>query len=332
MIQKNFKIIQLIVNIVVFQVSLAQDIAPTISTSCGDISGDVVELNFNMSSVFRYSLRYGMPPTQELRWRAPSPAYCGWSGVINGSIVPPFCVQPSSWGDEDCLFLNVLVPKDVATNIHSSIPVVVYFHGGGLVTGSAVDEIGNAAALASQTGFVTVTIGYRLGVLGWLGITEFADEQDGVSGNYGLQDAILGLQWVRDHIASFGGDPSHVTISGQSSGGTLCLALMASPSAVGLFTGAFSMSGSPNITMGSASKFSQDAPIVASLGCENFPTASARLTCLRALPALVVGASMPDSWSTRLFDTITDILHDYDRWKWKSHFILKIQLIMRKPS
>jgi carboxylesterase type B len=145
----------------------------------------------------------------------------------------------------------------------------------------------------------TFQIAYRLNLHGFLAVDELAAEQSGSAGNYGVMDAILGLRWVRDHIASFGGDPTRVTIAGQSSGGTLVMALMAAPSAAGLFTGGVSLSGSPNITMDATTKRAQDAPLLTSLGCDNatlYPTPSQLVACLRALPAATLAQATPPSW------------------------------------
>ena len=268
--------------------------APIVDTLCGSVSGLSVPLPFNMTAVNIYQgIPFAAAPTGDLRWRAPQPFACPWPGVLDGSITPPTCIHPSGDGSENCLFLNVISPPGA----HHA-PVVVYFHGGGLVYGSAIDEIRYAAGLASQGSLVTVTVAYRLNVLGWLAVEELAEEQGGTAGNYGVLDAIAALRWISTNIAAFGGDPTRVTLAGQSSGGTLIFGIMAAPLAQGLFTGAFSMSGSPNITQNAQSKFSQDAGIVAAVGCDHFVLPSDRVKCLRATPAATLGHATPGPWNT----------------------------------
>jgi carboxylesterase type B len=212
--------------------------------------------------------------------------------------------------------MNIMVPP----NAHN-LPVMVYFHGGNvrelnqvcifrcldhshylyeqLVGGSAPSEISNAAAIAVLGKMVTVTVAYRLNVLGWLATDDLAQEQGGYAGNYGTQDAIMALQWINQNIAAFGGDPNHVVLTGQSSGGTLIFSLMAAPAAQGLFTAAYSMSGSPNMTQDASAKFAFDSTIVASVGCGNSSWTSAqRMACLRDLPASTLSKATPGPWGT----------------------------------
>jgi para-nitrobenzyl esterase len=146
--------------------------------------------------------------------------------------MPPGGIYSSELGalSEDCLTLNVWAPRDA-----KGAPVMVWIHGGSLVTGSSREGMYDGAALARR-GMVVVTLNYRLGVLGYLahpGLS--AESPDGVSGNYGLLDQIAALTWVKRNIAAFGGDPAKVTVAGESAGGLSGLYLMASPIARGLF-------------------------------------------------------------------------------------------------
>lgn len=278
--------------------SLAQTTAPTISTPCGAVSGAVDTLPYTGEPVFRYSaIPYAAPPVGALRFRPPQPFSCPWSGVLNGSLFSVECIQTSGSGTEDCLQLDVYVP---ANRSGAALPVFVYFHGGNLIGGSAPMSALGVVASKVAGGMVSVGVNYRLNTLGFLALDELAAEPGWV-GNQGIADAIAALQWVQRSIASFGGDPSRVTIAGQSSGGTLIFALFAAPSAAGLFTGAFSMSGSPNITQNAAAKRAQDAPILATLNCSAPATPAARVACLRALPAHVLGQAtntLAPSWGT----------------------------------
>jgi para-nitrobenzyl esterase len=269
-----------------------------VQTDCGAVSGAVDSAKLSNASVFRYSsIPFAKPPLGDLRWRAPAARSCPWAGTLNGSAVPSECVQHGGLsGDEDCLYLHVVRPA--ADPPPGGWPVLVYFHGGNLISGGTPGMIGPSAVMATQVagGSVVVAIAYRLNVLGWLADDAFSDES-GFAGNYGALDAVAGLQWVQANVGAFGGDKTRVVIFGQSSGGTLIFTLLAMPSADGLFAAAFSMSGSPNITMPAAVKRAQDAPIVAALGCGG-ETGAARAACLRSKPALMVGAAMPPSWGT----------------------------------
>jgi para-nitrobenzyl esterase len=157
----------------------------------------------------------------ELRFRPPIPFPCPWEGVLNGSVIPPSCVHAHGDGSEDCLFLNIVVPT--GTQPGAKLPVLVYYHGGNLVGGDAPGEVSNCMTLAAAQNMVCITAAYRLSVLGWLASPDLAAEQGGSSGNLGTRDAIRGLEWVREHVWAFGGDPSRVSLGGQSSGGMLCV-------------------------------------------------------------------------------------------------------------
>ena len=275
----------------------AQPAAPTIATPCGPISGATDVTPFAPLPVFRYAaIPYAAPPLGALRFRPPQPPACPWPGTRNGSAPMAECVQPSGSGAEDCLQLSVFMPANHTPGAAPPLPVLVYVHGGNLISSAA--PVSQLEVLAAQNSMVTVGVNYRLNVLGFLALEEFAEEPGWV-GNSGIADAIAALQWVQRSISAFGGDPARVTIAGQSSGGTLIFALFSAPSAAGLFTGALSMSGSPNITQGAAAKRAQDAPILAALNCSAPPTAPLRVACLRALPASALGLATPKpSWDT----------------------------------
>ena len=139
---------------------------------------------------------------------------------------------------EDCLSLNIWSPDYV-----TKAPVFVWIHGGALVGGASSQSLYDGAKLAAQ-GVIVVSINYRLGVLGYLAHPELsAESPEDVSGNYGLLDQIEALKWVQRNISAFGGDPTNVTIAGESAGGLSVMYLMASPPARGLFAKAISESG-----------------------------------------------------------------------------------------
>jgi para-nitrobenzyl esterase len=190
---------------------------------------------------------YAVPPLGPLRWTPPKPLPA-WSGERVAADYGPACIQPTSnlaniYKDnpasmsEDCLSLNIWTPKNAV-----NAPVFFWIHGGALVGGASSQSVYDGAKLAAQ-GVVVVSINYRLGVLGYLAHPELsAESSEGVSGNYGLLDQIEALKWVKRNIASFGGDPSNVTIAGESAGGLSVLYLMASPPARGLFAKAIAES------------------------------------------------------------------------------------------
>lgn len=192
-------------------------------------------------------LPYAQPPVGAARWKPPveMPA---WSDVRDATKFGAACIQPKArsgsiyaWDlgavGEDCLFLNVWA-KQGATNA----PVMVWIHGGALTTGSGSEPMYDGAKLAER-GVVVVSINYRLGVFGYLALSQLsAESQQAISGNYGLLDQIEALRWVNKNIAAFGGDPSNVTIAGESAGALSVMYLMTAPPARGLFHKAIAQS------------------------------------------------------------------------------------------
>lgn len=196
---------------------------------------------------------FAAPPTGELRWRPPQPA-AHWTGVRTADHFGASCMQDEvgsrlPWTkefmtqgpiSEDCLFLNVWT---AAKSPREKRAVMVFIYGGGFSEGSTVCAVYNGAALASK-GVVVVSMNYRVGALGFLVYPELTREsEDHSSGNYGLLDQIAALQWVQKNISAFGGDPTRVTIFGQSAGAISVDDLMRSPLAKGLFARAIAESG-----------------------------------------------------------------------------------------
>lgn len=181
---------------------------------------------------------FAAPPVGELRWKAPQDVI-PWEGVLEATQFAPAPVQPGvEDSSEDCLYLNVWTP---ARDPDEKLPVLVWIYGGGFAMGAT--SYYDCKALAQQ-GVVMVSIAYRVGRLGFFAHPELsAESESGTSGNYGLLDQIKGLEWVRDNISAFGGDPDKVTIFGESAGGISVSMLCASPLAKGLFRGAVSQSG-----------------------------------------------------------------------------------------
>ena len=188
---------------------------------------------------------YAAPPVGELRWKAPQQAP-KWNGVLPADKFGHASMQNNPTlanlapPGEDCLYLNVWTP---AKTEKENLAVMVWIHGGGFVAGTPAEKLYDCEYIAKK-GVVVVSIGYRLGILGFLAHPALsAENKRHVSGNYGLLDMIAGLKWVQKNISAFGGDPGKVTIFGESAGGISVSMLCASPLAKGLFHGAISQSG-----------------------------------------------------------------------------------------
>ena len=213
---------------------------------------------------------FAKPPTGEGRWRPPEPPEA-WQGTREALATGESCVQfdmtdPTRVvGDEDCLYLDIYAPKfePGAVPIGAARkPVMVWIHGGGNSIGDA--SLYDASRIASEGDVVVVAIHYRLGVFGWFthpALRVSATGPEEASGNWGTLDTIRALEWVRDNIAAFGGDPQNVTIFGESAGGMNVFALLLSPRASGLFHRAISQSGSAiSMTFDQAETYSDDDP------------------------------------------------------------------------
>jgi para-nitrobenzyl esterase len=222
--------------------SYAAQPGPVVDAPAGSVEGT----SQGAQNVFK-GIPYAQAPTGTLRWKAPVPLP-RWQGTKSATAFGPACFQPvaktvsvytSDVGPmgEDCLFLNVWAPKDA----HNA-PVMVWIHGGALLTGSGSEALYDGTKFAAR-GIIVVSINYRLGVLGWLAHPELSALSPlHISGNYGLLDQIQALHWVHDNISAFGGDPAQVTIAGESAGGLSVMYLMAAPGAKGLFARAIAES------------------------------------------------------------------------------------------
>jgi para-nitrobenzyl esterase len=239
---------------------------------------------------------YGAPPVGNLRWRPPVP-HEPWFTPLDATQFANHCPQPASpFGiasvTEDCLFLNVFTPA--SNDFFRLRPVMVWIHGGALVTGESNDY--DPTALVNDS-VIVVTINYRIGALGFLAHPAFAAEStdpdhDGVSatgfaGDYGIMDQQLALRWVRDNILFFGGDPLNVTVFGESAGGLSVFTQLTSPPAANLFHKAIIESGAYNLnTQSLATAESAGSAFATAAGC-----ASQTAACLRALPVATILAN-----------------------------------------
>ncbi|MGV0717698.1 carboxylesterase/lipase family protein [Mycolicibacterium sp. XJ662] len=194
---------------------------------------------------FWKGIPYAAAPVGERRWRAPEPPQ-RWTEPRDATRVGPVCPQPTDakipidlgapQGD-DCLTLNVWAASDIEAG--AGKPVMVWVHGGAYILGSSAQPLYHGRALASSGDAIIVTINYRLGALGFLDLSSFGDQ---FATNVGMRDVLFALQWVRDNIAAFGGDPDRVTIFGESAGAGIITTLLASPAAAGLFCAAIAQS------------------------------------------------------------------------------------------
>lgn len=203
---------------------------------------------------------FAKPPVGSLRWQ-PTQAPAAWTGVRSAKTNAEACAQIGGLfgpppkgkdysavtetlykqiGAEDCLYLNIQRPSTTETNL----PVLVYIHGGSNVVGASFDPLYVDGNLANNGNVIVVTVAYRLGLFGWFAHPAL-NTGDALrdSGNFALLDLIQSLKFIKNNVASFGGDPNNVTIAGQSAGSTNVNALIVSPLAAGLFHKAISMSG-----------------------------------------------------------------------------------------
>jgi len=192
---------------------------------------------------------YAAPPVGALRWRAPQAAPA-WPGARDATRYAPACMQggdpwppgtPAEAQSEDCLYLNIWRPADLAPD--ARLPVMVWIPGGGWTDGSGSAPLYDGSQLARR-GVIVVTINYRVGALGFLALDELSRESPRASsGNYGLRDQVAALHWVQDNIGALGGDATRVTIFGQSAGSMSASILTVSPPARGLFQRVIGQSG-----------------------------------------------------------------------------------------
>ena len=215
-----------------------------VRTLYGVVKGRV----FNQDILVWKGIPYAKPPIGELRWKAPRDPD-PWTGTRDagdfGSEATQYDLSGSVKGSEDCLYLNIWRPQSDEKNL----PVYFWIHGGGNSMGAASEEGYDGVNLAGKCNMVVVTVNYRLGPLGWFTCDALRSDEPGAeldnSGNYGTLDLIKALTWVKDNIAAFGGDPSRVTVAGESAGAINIFSLLISPQAAGLFHGAIAQSGMP---------------------------------------------------------------------------------------
>ncbi|MBO1330494.1 carboxylesterase/lipase family protein [Streptomyces sp. VRA16 Mangrove soil] len=232
-----------------------------------------------------YGIPYAAPPVGTGRWQPPAPA-AAWTGTRSATSSGPRCLQNGSNTNpgmsEDCLYLNVYTP---AKRTDRPLPVMFWIHGGGFSSGSGDTQDGSLIARTNNV--VVVTINYRLGVFGFLDLPGLSKQG---AGNYGLLDQEAALRWTQRNIGAFGGDASRVTIGGLSAGGHSVCALMSSPSARGLFSGAIIQSGGcPSYTVEQA--VARGKKYATAAGCS---ATAPDLACLRNKPASELQSAAKD--------------------------------------
>ena len=230
------KILTVLVFLISFSLFAQQTVvnsAPEVKTKAGILRG-VTEGDV---SVFK-GIPFAAPPVGEFRWRPPQPVK-PWEGVRDASKYGPNCAQ-GGWGaapgsisegsSEDCLYLNLWTPA--GSKQGAKLPVMVWIHGGGFTGGSGQNS-GDAFA---KNGVILVSVNYRLGRLGHFAFPALSKEHpEEPKGSYAFMDQIAALQWVKENIDAFGGNPDNVTIFGFSAGGVSVHSLLSIPAAKGLF-------------------------------------------------------------------------------------------------
>ncbi|HEY6911063.1 MAG TPA: carboxylesterase family protein [Myxococcales bacterium] len=276
--------------------AMAAPKAPVVPTSEGPVRG------IGAGGIEKFlGIPYAAAPVGDLRWRPPQPL-SRRQGVRDATAFGAHCAQGASpFGlatqSEDCLFLNVFTPARSDANEDVAFPVMVWIHGGALLVGESDDY--DPSRLVQQ-GVVVVTLNYRLGVFGFLAHPALSAESGHGSGNYGLMDQQAALQWVQRNIAHFRGDPTRVTIFGESAGGLSVHSHLASPLSAGLFhraiveSGAYAL-GQPSLAQAEA----QGSAVAALAGCTD-----QSLSCLRAAP---VGTLLAALAATHTASVVPDV-------------------------
>ncbi|NUO50322.1 MAG: carboxylesterase family protein [Polyangiaceae bacterium] len=252
-----------------------------VKTASGEIEGALSE----ETRVF-LGIPYAEPPVGPLRFKPPAP-HAPWAERFQAFTKGRFCAQPTpvdgtyaEASGEDCLTLNVWAPAfSDASDPPSGRPVMVWIHGGGFKVGSGGDSAYDGRALSEATGTVVVTINYRLGVFGFLGLPELKaeDPQYPSSGNYGIDDQRAAFRWVKENAPAFGGDPERITIFGESAGGASVCQHLVSPKSAGLFSRAIIESGPCDLVMNEPAAFTRGGELLTALGCSG----AGALGCLR---------------------------------------------------
>ncbi|CAF1542867.1 unnamed protein product [Rotaria magnacalcarata] len=237
------------------------------------------------------SIPYAQPPVGPLRWTAPLMYNSSYpNGVLNASVFSPSCYQygtisvETNLYSEDCLYLNVWAPVNVTIN--SSLPVKVWIYGGVFYAGSTYDPLYNGCNIATNA--IVVTMNYRVGPLGWLTLNSSL----GLTGNYGILDVLMALQWIQDNIASFGGNKTTVLLFGQSAGATIAHIISTLPQAASFFSSVIAESGAGRTLLTMQQQATVGNTFVNALGCSN---ARNVVECMRKISPTEMIQATPDN-------------------------------------
>ncbi len=243
----TFKHASVLIAALIMIIGVAACSAPSTVSTMVEVAGGTIE-GVEENGIFSFKgVPFAAPPVGDLRWKSPQPVV-PWEGVKKADKFAPGPMQDTVFGaalggvqeiSEDCLYLNVWTG---AKQADEKRPVMVWIYGGGFGIGMTSTPTYDGTNFAKK-GVVLVSVAYRVGPMGFLAHPELSAESGAGSGCYGIQDQIAGLKWVKENIANFGGDPSNVTIFGESAGGIAVSMLTASPMAKGLFHRAISESG-----------------------------------------------------------------------------------------
>ena len=257
-------------------------VAPVVTTKLGGVHGT---LDGSVREFF--GIPFAAPPVGALRWQPPQP-HTAWTSPIDatkpGNSCPQTRFRGGISGSEDCLYLNIYAPESSG----APLPVMVWIHGGTFVAGSGAQY--NGHALADKGRLIVVTINDRLGPFGFL-VHRALDTNGAPSGNYGLLDQQMALRWVKDNIAAFGGDPSKVTVAGESAGAISIGDHLVSPAAAGLFDRAILESGPFPHMIPLAEAEKRGDQFATALGCSGADVAP----CMRSKSTDAVLTAIPAS-------------------------------------
>ncbi|MBM7061352.1 carboxylesterase family protein [Pseudomonas sp. UL073] len=281
----------------------AAQAGPQVQTANGVIEG----ASLNGTNVYR-NIPYAKAPVGDLRWKAPQPA-TPWQGVLQAVGEGKYCAQGGSEisadkGEEDCLVVHVTTPAGATPS--SNLPVMFWIHGGAFMEGSG--RTFDATELVKKN-VIVVSINYRLGAFGFLALNSLRNEASDLStGNYGLLDQNLAMQWAKNNIQAFGGNPANVTIAGESAGAMSALMHLTMPKSAGLFKGVIAQSpvfmGEGGVVATLADAVQKGDAFADRLGCA---AGASQLACLRGKSVAEVAAQSRMNWSALQMSTSTMI-------------------------